>query len=232
MRNQDITNTLEAAVNGIRRYDYGSRRTAVVELERRINATHGNREARQHLEKAMATLLRSDAPAAAKQLVCKKLWIIGVTAVSLSALEELLTSGDLVLTEAACFAIGHQPSEAADRALRRAAAKASGKALAAIVNLQGDRRDAAAAPRLIELMRDADPLVVDAAIAALGKIASPESLAALRKVHASHALLQSAQELARRGDRRTAREIYEQLSGGAELPQIRRGAQLALARLA
>jgi HEAT repeat protein len=232
---------LDAAVTRVRDYDYGSRRTALIALEAVINATHGNREARLRLETAMAALLDSNATVAAKQFICKKLWIIGTDA-SVPALEKLLGGTNLALSEAACYALRSQPSPAAGRVLREGLGKVSGKALVAVINLIGDRRDPLSSARLAELTGDPDPMVVDAAIAALGKIASPEGVRTLSKLHsgpqgerrvlAAHALLQSGQELSRRGEIQNAKNVYQSLTGASEAPHIRRGASIALGQLA
>lgn len=230
---------LDAAVARTRDYDYGSRRTALIALEAMINATHGNREARLRLETSMTGLLNSNATVAAKQFICKKLWIMG-TEVSVPTLEKLLEGSDLVLSEAACYALRSQQSAAAGRALRTGLSKARGKALVAIINVVGDRRDVLSSAKLAELTNDTDVMVVDAAIAALGKIASPESISVLSKLHAgaggerrlaaAHALLQGGQELDKRGHIQAAQSVYRKLIGASEAAHIRRGASLALRR--
>lgn len=232
---------IETLVARIRDYDYGHRRTNLVALEQLINATYNDREARLRIETAMAGLLGSQATVAAKQFVCKTLWMMGTDA-SVPALEELLGSSDTVLVEAACYALRTQESAAGTTALRRSLGKASGKGLIAIINVLGDKGDAASTAKLIELVDTEDPDVVDAAIAALGKIASPDGVSALSKMHegrnavrrtsAAHALLQSGQELAKRKDTDAARNVYRQLTGSSAEAHIRRGALLALQGLA
>ncbi len=177
---------------------------------------------------------------AAKQFACKKLWIMGTDA-SVPALAGLLAGSDQVLVEAACYALRSQPSEAAARALRESLDKARGLSLVAIINVIGDRKDPRSAASLIDLARSEDELVADAAVAALGKIATAEAVQALsalqaeknsRASSAAHALLQSAQELAKRGNRDAAGRVYAHLKNSTDVPHIRRGAELALRKFA
>lgn len=238
---QDLSNfsvaELAAAVRAVSDYDFDRPRTKLVELERLINATHGNRTARMEIEKAMVELLGSQTTVAAKQFVCKKLWMMG-SDLSVPALASLLQGPDPVLAEAACYALRSQESAAAAAAMRKALDRARGVARVAIINLLGDKQDAASVSQLIALATGADALASDAAIAALGKIASPESVAVLTRTHrdsdptrrlnCSHALLQAAQQLAKRGDSPAAKAIWTLLIKDTEPAQIRRGASLAL----
>lgn len=229
---------LEAAVRAVSDYDFHLPRTKLVELERLINSTYGDRAARSRIETAMAGLLGSQATVAAKQFICKKLWIMG-SDLSVPALETLLQGPDPVLAEAACYALRSSESGLAAAALRKALSRSRGVARVAIINVLGDRQDALSAQQLTALAADPDPLVSDAAIAALGKIASNQSVTALtqmhrsssnptRRLHCAHALLQAGQQLAKRGDSAAARTIWSQLNKDTEPVQIRRGASLAL----
>jgi HEAT repeat protein len=240
MQNQSnpYATALAAAVRAVSDYDFDRPRTRLVELERLINSTHGNLAARIEIENAMAQLLRSSATVAAKQFVCKKLWMMG-TDLSVPALATLLEAPNPVLAEAACYALRSQESAAATAALRRALDRVRGVARASIINVLGDKHDTESSSQLSALAADPDPLVSDAAIAALGKIASNETVAALTKIHrasselarrlqSAHALLQAGQQLAKRGDSAAAKAIWRLLNNDSEPSQIRRGASLAL----
>ncbi len=228
---------LAAAVQAVSDYDFDRPRTRLVELERIINATNGNRTARMQIEKLMAGLLVSKATVAAKQFLCKKLWIIG-TDLSLPALASLLEGPDPVLAEAACYALRSQDSAAALAALRNSLARTRGVARIAIINLLGEKQDAASTPQIIALAADPDPLLSDAAICTLGKIATREAVAALTRMHrasdparrldCAHALLQAGQQLSKRGNSVAAKDLWGQLIKDTEPAQIRRGASLAL----
>ena len=176
-------------------------------------------------ERKLIVILESEAPLEAKQEACRQLWRTGTDA-SVPALEKMLSDPDVHVVEAACYALSQRRSAAVSRALRRALDRAAGARLDPIVNLIGDRREAWAAPRLAQIGSEA-------AIAALGKIATPEAVRALRasrQAAVEHALLQAAQELAQRGQDAAAKEIYAELAS-SHTPQIGRGAKIALGNL-
>jgi len=231
---------IERSVAAIRDYDYGRSRKALLTVEKLVNETHRDPELRAAIEKELAKLLESDVSVACKQFVCKQLWIIGTEA-SLPALRKLLESEDTRMAEAACYALSSSPSPRADSVLLGALGRARGNALIAVINLLGERRSAESAEAIVKVARNKDGAVADAAIAALGKIASQQSVRALadlrrsddpqRRTQASHASLQCAYELEKRGNLAAAAEIYEQLASSGEPSPVRRGARLGLARL-
>ena len=71
------------------------------------------------------------------------------------------------------------PAGEADAALRRALGTTSGRLKAGVVASLGVRRDAAAVPEIIPLLKDADGFIVEAAIRSLGRIGTPECIDAL-----------------------------------------------------
>lgn len=224
---------IEQTVAAIRGYDYEQPRTALVAVEKLIRETYGNRELRERIEKELAKVLESDVSLACKQFICRQLWIIG-TDISAPALEKTLLDPDTHVAEAACYAVSRRPGAATGRALRNALDKIGGAARIAVINLLGDRRDAASAARLAELAAGPDDPTAEAAIVALGKIASRDAVQALTRLHtgqgkrqgwAAHALLESAQRLAADGKAREASTIREQL-GESDIPHIRRGAKM------
>ncbi len=231
---------IKTTVAAMREYDYGQSRKALLALEKLINDTYGNPELRAAIEQELVKVLQSEASFASKQFVCKKLWVMGTDA-SVPALSKMLESADIHEVEAACYALASNPSPAAGRALRAALGKAKGNGLVAVVNLLGERREAQSADPIVPLARSEDATVSEAAIAALGKIASDralEALAALRKSDnrerrhaANRASLQSAQELEKRGKVAEAKALYQELADSAEPAQVRRGAGLGLADL-
>ena len=233
---------LAAAVRAVSDYDFHLPRTRLVSLERLINATVGNREARRQIETAMAELLGAKATGsqttvAAKQFICKKLWFMG-TDLSVPALGKLLQGSNPILAEAACYALRSQETPVARATLRQALGHARGVARIAIINLLGEQHDAASSPQLIALATDPDPATAEAAIAALGKIASRDAVTALTTLRrtgnlaGAHALLQAGQQLAKRGDLAAAKAVYGHLTSDTEPSHIRRGATLSLDTLA
>jgi len=230
---------IEKTVAAVKSYGFGDSRDTLAAVEALINASHADLAARRRIELALVRLLEDEATLAAKQFASKKLWAIGTDA-SIPALEKLLADPDQVMVEAACYALARQPSPKVGQALRNALSNARGNGLLAIINLLGERQDAASAARIAELTANAEPLVYDSAICALGKIASPEAVAALEKLRktadakkselAAHALLQSAQQLSKRGDKKNAARIYSSLNHPDTPTHIRRGASIAQRR--
>jgi len=230
---------IKAAVAAVRGHDYGQSRKPLLAVENLINQTHGNAELRAAIEEELVKVLESEATLACKQFVCQKLWIIGTRA-SVPALAEMLGSANSRVVEAACYALSRHPSPAVSSALRDGLNKSQGSGLAAVINLLADRRDSQSAGAIAKLTQSADAPVADAAIAALGKIATENAakvLADLRKsdspkrrIAANHAYLQCAQELEARGKFARAKSIYEQLAASGESEHVRRGARIGLAQ--
>lgn len=226
---------IEQAVAAAAKYDEGQSTKPLRALEKLINDTYGRPELRAQIERRLAGVLESDAPLAAKQALCRILWMTGTDA-SVPALAKMLAGSDPHAAEIACYALSRHPAPAVGAALREALSRANGSARIAIVTLLGDRRDSEGAEAIAALAQGPDAPVSDAAVAALGKIATEAAVKALLDLHkgpdaarsaaAGHALLQAGQELAARGKPADAKAIYEQLSGPAEPLHIRRGALL------
>ncbi len=190
--------------------------------------------AKRGAEIELAAVLESSAPFACKQFVCQKLWIIGTVA-SVPVLRDMLASADPHIAEAACYALSQHRSPAVGQAVAEGLRAAKGNGLIGIINLAGARRDPECADRLAELALSENAPTADAAIGALGKIASTSAVAALTRLHtgarstvAADALLQAGQELAARGKRAEAHAIYERLASGSGSPAVHRGALMAM----
>jgi hypothetical protein len=170
----------------------------------------------------------------AKALACQQLAIVGGPE-AVPALAALLA--DQHLSDYARSALESIADPAAGVALRDALAKLSGRCLAGVIDSLGVRREAAAVPELVKL--DADPArgAVDEALAALGKIATPEALAALwanlrataanTRIAAANASLVAAERLVKEGNRPAATSLLDQVIA-AELPEQLRAAATAL----
>jgi len=139
------------------------------------------------------------------------------------------------------FALERIPDSAADGALCDALGKAKGKILVGIINSIGERRNrqfAKVVGGLIEFISDRDETVAEAAVAALGKIGTPEAAKALAKAKAKvsrklrpvvvDALLQCAERLLKEGKKNDAASIYKALSAPAETKHVRAAARRGL----
>jgi HEAT repeat protein len=187
----------------LKHFQYGDSTGALLQLDERISAAHSDPAATQKIERELIEVLESNASLAAKQEAFRRLGRIG-TDNSVKALGCLLKSDDPHLAEAACYAISRRESKAATGALVAALSRPADAGLVAIANLLGDREAAGATGKLIELSESYDAPVRDSAIAALGKIATSEAVAACRAAldrghsEAKHALLESAQRTEQR----------------------------------
>ena len=205
----------------LRRYDFGQSTEPLDRIDFDLRAAFTEAELRPVLEKELIAALDAGVPPGALKFACQKLWSFGSDAAS-AAVVRKLRDRDPRVVEAACFAIAQRPSQNADVGLRGALASAEGKAGAALIQLAGDRRDPACVPVLAKLAASSN-----AAVIALGKIATPDAvtaLSALRTENAQLALLQAAQKL-------QSRELLHRLDASTSSALVRRGARSLLSSL-
>jgi HEAT repeat protein len=213
---------LEAALAKVARYNYDQGRDALLELEKRMRALPA-----ADVEKRFVEFLRSDASLAGKDQICRQLSLIGGEA-SAPVLASMLASPDTV--EMARYALERIPAPDAAAALRNALESAPAKARPGIANSLGVKRDAAAVPALARLASAADPLLAESSASALGRIATPQAmaaLAALRKKNVTAAMeasLVAADSLKLSGDGDGALAVYRELSAATAPVLIRIGA--------
>jgi hypothetical protein len=176
---KEITQALEA----LSRYDFGSSTDALWRIDECARAAHSSPELSRILSGGLNRMLESDAPLAARQYACKTLWVLAPNG-ALPGLAKMLASADVRVAEAACYAIGDAPSADADRLVLQALQTASGQALVAIINLAGDRRIGEGLGVLTRLAAGSDEAAGGAAIAAIGKLGTPEASGVLKQLAA------------------------------------------------
>ncbi|MCW3098825.1 MAG: repeat protein [Chthonomonadaceae bacterium] len=217
----------------LKSYDFQT--YAPIEAIRKMIAEAQNDKAKtadieQHL---IGVLEDANATFAGKQEACRLLWIIG-TGRSVPILSKLLN--DPKQSDIARYALERNPDRSAAKALRAALTTTKGTPLIGVINSEGDRGDVEAVGTLKGFTTSADPLVSEAAIAALGKIGTPSALAALRSLPASNLLaekatLRIAEHFAATGKTADALKIYDGLTGEGKPPVIRGEALRGLAVL-
>lgn len=220
-------------ISAIHSYDYGQSGRNLTAVENLINETYGNKKLRAIIEKELIKVLKSDASFAVRQFVCQKLWIIGTDA-SVPILSNMLLNTDTHLVEAACYALSQHPSPAVNAALREVLVKTKSTGRIAVINLLGDRKDAKSDQQIAEFISNTDDATANAAIVALGKIASDVSLKELTLSYEKNdfkyrttvtlALLQCGHELVKTGKISEAKVIYKQLMTPSNSLHVRRGA--------
>jgi len=188
--------------------------------------------------RALAAVLRSDAPPAEKAIACKRLAIYGQRD-AVRALAPLLA--DRELASWARIALEAIPDPAADEALRAALGQVQGRLLVGVINSIGVRRDAQAAGGLAARLGDADVKVACAAAAALGRVGGPQAVAALQQAlagpqpevrsAAAEGCVLAAEKLLAGGQRETAIALYDRVRkadvGKPRIIEATRGAILA-----
>jgi HEAT repeat protein len=134
-------------------------------------------------------ILQSDAPLFDKAKACQMLAVIGGQD-CIPVLAELLA--DPQLAHYARFGLEPNPDPAVDQALRASLDDLDGLLLVGVINTIGMRRDQQAMDALKELTTHSDQQVAAAAMAALGRLATPEAIEVLLAAIAGQPAMQSA----------------------------------------
>lgn len=182
-----ITATLSAAVAGaqtadqavaaIKSYRFGDSVAPLNGIESAVRGSLGNPDARKAMAGALTALLASDATKDAKLFACRQLALCGLPE-NVPGIAPLLRN--IETSNMARIAIERIPGAEADEALLDALKKADDASKVGIVNSLGARRAASAVPALAKLVRAKDPVLAEAAAAALGHIGGPDALKVLK----------------------------------------------------
>ena len=210
---------LQELLDKVKTYDWGQSRLALTEVSDTIEKAQGNKEELANIEKSLLSVLAlPDATRAGKDFICRQLSIIG-TEQSVPSLAKMLT--DEEACDMARFALERMPEEGVNEALRQALPKTNGKTKVGIINSLGARSDSKAVAALDKLMYETEPMIAEAAISALGTIASAEATESLAKakdkvsdklkVVALDAYLKCADKLIAQGKKTQALVIYKEL---------------------
>jgi len=228
---------IDQAVAALADYKAGQDPAPVHRIGGLLQGMHGKAALKRHMEEKLIGLLAGDAGHEAKLQACQVLARIGSEA-SIPTLEKML--GDPKTTHIACWALEPNPSAEALSALRRGLPKAKGDAAVAICNTLGQRRDEMAVPLLEKRLGDPSEVVAEAALAALGKIATPKAADVLAKARkrvakalrgpAVDAYLQCANRLADAGQSDRASAMLEEVLADNVARRYHRGALVSLMR--
>ena len=170
------------------------------------------------IESKYLTFVKSEATVASKQMILKRLSLVGGPA-SVPALAALLT--DVNLANAARYALERIPGTQTDDALLMALGKAHGNMLIGIINSLGNRKVEKTVPEIKKYLSDNDKNTSLAAIAALGQIANDKAAKELENVLAKtdgdvlnavlDAYLNCATVCLKNGDIKKADKIYDKI---------------------
>ncbi|MFO0914850.1 MAG: HEAT repeat domain-containing protein [Pirellulales bacterium] len=218
---------LDQALAALKTFDWGADLAPLKPIEEAVVATHGDAAARQKLESQLTEILKSDAPRAAKDYVCRVLMQIG-SADSVPTLAALLASPEL--SHMARFALYRIPAPASASALREAAGKLTGEQKIGVIATLGARGDNESVAMLGQLLGDADAETARAAAMALGAIRSGTAAQVLTKAKPSDkgvqaavidAALACAEGLVADGKKAAALAIYKSYAGEGQPKHVR-----------
>ena len=217
---------LDTAFEALKTYDWGTDPSVLSPIDEAIVATHGDLAARRELENRLAAVLKTDVSRDAKDVVCRKLMVIG-TAESVSVLAELLT--DESLSHMARYALERIPAPEAAAALRDALPKVQGELKVGVIGSLGVRQDPNSISALASLLTDADAMVARAAAYALGDMRTAAAAKALAASTPSHdaesavtdASLACAEGLLADGKKLEALTIYKRYASGEQPKHVR-----------
>lgn len=229
---------VDAVVSAASTFESGQNLTALRRIEVLVVQSTADLKLRRLVETSLARLIQTNATFEAKRFACQQLMIIG-SDTSLTALANLLKNHETA--GIACLAIGKRPSEKANQILRASLPGLRGLARLQVITALGDREDARSPALLAKLANDPEAIVAEAAITALGKIATKPALATLAALRKTgnpalnrvvvEASLCGAEKLVAAGDHPAAVSIYEELLQSNQSTAVRRGALSALLRL-
>lgn len=157
--------------------DWGTDLAAVNPIEDAIVAAAGKPEALSEIEAGLLAVLNEPISRDAQDYICRKLSTIG-SAACVPALSAFLVKPEH--SHMARFVLQQISAPEAAKALREAITKVDGKTRIGIVTSVGARRDSAAVKEIAAQLKETDPALVKAAALALGDIATPEAVDALR----------------------------------------------------
>ena len=192
---------------------------------------------RPSLEAALIKMLAPEATFEARRFACVQLASLGTDA-CLPAVSELFKNPATV--GIACLALGTHPTANADVLLLKELATHRGETRVQIIVTLGDRRVPQAVKPLEPLARDTDRHTREAAMGALGKIASPDALSLLTSFRrdnnaeiarlAALASLAAADTAALNRANNSSASIYEELLTSGQPLYVRRAALEGLLR--
>lgn len=231
----DIT-TLDAPFAALKAFDWGSDPAPLSVIDAAVVAAHAEKPLRDELEKRLTAILGAGPSRAAKEYACRKLMLIG-TATSVPALAPLL--GDKDLSHMARFALERIPGPEASAALRQALGTVSGDLVIGMISSVAARGDQEGVAALAKLLTAA-PQTASAAALALGRIHSPEAMAALTAADlfaangvgraVLDARLACAEALLAAGKKAEAEAVYRALAAAAKGKPQAKAAELAATR--
>lgn len=142
-------------------------------------------------EKLIEVVKKAETSDNDKVTACQNLGHCGKTK-AIATLQALLNDEKAHIRHAARYGLEMIPDPAVENVLNEAAGKLNGPALVGVLQSMGNRGNAKSVEILTARMNDGDKAVGDAAVNSLGKLATPEAMAALRKALGSNSAVTEA----------------------------------------
>ena len=209
-------------------YEFGQSREPLTVVADHVREALASPEQRKAVAAQLTALLGADATRDCKQFICRQLAVAGGPD-NVPAIAALLESEETA--DMARYALEPIPGPAAAQALIDALAKTGGKVKVGIINSLGARKCPKSVAALAPLATDADAVVAEVAIAALGKIANDDAVQALAAAKGKVAdelemvladsYLLCADRMLEQGDAKGAEGIYGEMFAPSEPARIR-----------
>ncbi len=199
----------------IRKLSFGQSTDSVLAIQAEITAAKPD-QLREIERKLIAVLQSPDSTPDAKSWVCRTLRLAG-SEQCVPAVTPLLT--DPKLGPDAQFALRSLHGDKVDEALRACLSKTTGLLKAGIIQTLGARRDAKSVSTIGPTASDADPVVADATLYALGQIGGPDALKALQNAKPAaslerarqHGIVVCAESLLAQGNKSESAKVCRKL---------------------
>jgi HEAT repeat protein len=208
-----IKQSIDNAAANMASNEYEAAQPGQDEIDNIIRTSLEDAHVRQYLETVLTGILKdSDASYTAKVHSCRRLGQIGAENAA-DELGELLS--DEKLSHMARFGLEALGTETACKELIKALEITSGLIKAGIINSLGVLEYEPATDMLIDAADSSDPVVIEAAVSSLGKIANKKSVDKLMSMQkysntteTANALLEAADRLEKAGNKSDAVDIY------------------------
>jgi HEAT repeat protein len=234
-----LTLQVTQAIEALKSYDQDSSRGVLVPLDEAVLASLKDEVLRSELEQHLVAVLDGDGSRPAKEYVCWKLRLMGSKR-CVPALTRHL--GDAALATAVRSALEAMPCREAGKALQAAAGQFESTAKAGVIISLGIRREPENLRTLAALLKALDPIIVSAALAAIGEIGSPRSGRILRgfepkipqelRSQFADAVLVCAERLAAMDHQADATKLYRMLAESGQPTHVKQAAERGLHRIA
>jgi len=216
----DQDQSLEDILKKLAHHRYNQDNDTVLELQAYVRVHRQTPEGRTHCEKLLLELLQGEATEDGKWEACRQLRSLGTDA-SVPVLKKMLTQEET--SEMARYALEKIPGSAADRAILGALGSSSGKIRLGLISSLGHRRSRQAVAGLASIAGQPDEAVAEAAVTALGRIATQDAANSLvpflkpgsgqLRISAAASLLKCAEVFQAAGETDIALPFYRQLLG-------------------